>query len=175
MVLHPGGCGRVGHRRNTIKVEDPTTTSGVLPHLTTTQDHARPSPPPGPATHLPGHGGNGHGPTPPRPPADSGQRGSPRRPPRPPDPTRPRTAPERRNAAGTAADLGETAPTRGRPLSAQFDRDRRPIPVIFPKKGRKHAEFATSRRQAGKFSNSGLYACRVQAPKIMTVQEDING
>lgn len=23
MVLHPGGCGRVGHRRNIIKVEDP--------------------------------------------------------------------------------------------------------------------------------------------------------
>src|SRR5687767_54928 len=24
MVLHPGGCGRVGHRRTTIKVEAPT-------------------------------------------------------------------------------------------------------------------------------------------------------
>ena len=46
--------------------------------------------------------------------------------------------------AGTAAEPGETSPTRGLPLSAQFDGDRRPIPVIFPKKGRKHAEFATS-------------------------------
>jgi hypothetical protein len=34
MVLHPGGCGRVGHRRNTIQVEDPNHQVGVLPHLT---------------------------------------------------------------------------------------------------------------------------------------------
>jgi hypothetical protein len=33
MVLHPGGCGRVGHRRNTIQVEDPNHQVGVLPHL----------------------------------------------------------------------------------------------------------------------------------------------
>jgi hypothetical protein len=35
MVLHPGGCGRVGHRRNTIQVEDPNHQVGVLPHLNT--------------------------------------------------------------------------------------------------------------------------------------------
>jgi hypothetical protein len=36
MVLHPGGCGRVGHRRTTIKkVESPNQTPvGALPHLT---------------------------------------------------------------------------------------------------------------------------------------------
>ena len=34
MVLHPGGCGRVGHRRNTIQVEDPNHQVGVLPALT---------------------------------------------------------------------------------------------------------------------------------------------
>src|SRR3954462_5579280 len=34
MVLHPGGCGRVGHRRNTIHGRGPPTTLGVLPHLT---------------------------------------------------------------------------------------------------------------------------------------------
>ena len=35
MVLHPGGCGRVGHRRNTIRSRPPNThVSGGLPHLT---------------------------------------------------------------------------------------------------------------------------------------------
>ena len=32
MVLHPTGCGRVGHRRTTIQVEGPPT-RGALPHL----------------------------------------------------------------------------------------------------------------------------------------------
>src|SRR4029453_966705 len=33
MVLHPGGCGRVGHRRTTIQVESPQPPrSGALPH-----------------------------------------------------------------------------------------------------------------------------------------------
>src|SRR3954464_7270891 len=40
MVLHPGGCGRVGHRRNTIQVEDPNHQVGVLPHLTTNYANA---------------------------------------------------------------------------------------------------------------------------------------
>ena len=35
MVLHPGGCGRVGHRRNIIKVESLQTHSGGSPTLTT--------------------------------------------------------------------------------------------------------------------------------------------
>src|SRR6478735_11286596 len=34
MVLHPGGCGRVGHRRNTINGRGPPPHVGVLPHLT---------------------------------------------------------------------------------------------------------------------------------------------
>src|SRR3954471_24560576 len=53
MVLHPGGCGRVGHRRNTIHGRGPPTTLGVLPHLT-----PRPPAPP-------------HYPPPPRNPASS--------------------------------------------------------------------------------------------------------
>ena len=37
MVLHPGGCGRVGHRRNIINGRGPPTTRlGVLPHLNRT-------------------------------------------------------------------------------------------------------------------------------------------
>ena len=55
MVLHPGGCGRVGHRRNTIQVEDPQPRLGVLPHLTpTTQNgtakHVEVLPPKAPNT-----------------------------------------------------------------------------------------------------------------------------
>ena len=38
MVLHPGGCGRVGHRRNIItRSRAPTTQVGALPHLTALQ------------------------------------------------------------------------------------------------------------------------------------------
>ena len=33
MVLHPGGCGRVGHRRTTIKRKAPPTTAGPHPKI----------------------------------------------------------------------------------------------------------------------------------------------
>ena len=44
MVLHPGGCGRVGHRRNTIKWSRPPNTHvlGGLPHLNHPPQHRPP-------------------------------------------------------------------------------------------------------------------------------------
>ena len=45
MVLHPPGCGRVGHRRTTPHAEGPTTTVGPSPHLRRPPQHAGPRAP----------------------------------------------------------------------------------------------------------------------------------
>ena len=45
MVLHPGGCGRVGHRRNIIKVEDPQPPVGGPPAFNPQTKTPAPAPP----------------------------------------------------------------------------------------------------------------------------------
>ncbi len=52
MVLHPGGCGRVGHRRTTINVQAPTHMSGPEPFKPPPPPHP-PTPPPTRATAPP--------------------------------------------------------------------------------------------------------------------------
>ncbi len=56
MVLHPGGCGRVGHRRNIIHGQAPTHTCRGLTHLKPTPNHnalAHPTPIPPTLWHYP--------------------------------------------------------------------------------------------------------------------------
>jgi hypothetical protein len=119
MVLHPGGCGRVGHRRTYIRSRAFNHQVGGSPPLT------------------------------------------PKHPPAP-------TPQGRRRPAGRRTD-------GARPLRAESDVKSRRNPEIFPKKRENTRNLPPRRRQAGKFSKSGLYACRVQASEIRTVQEDING
>lgn len=120
MVLHPGGCGRVGHRRTTIRSRASNHQVGGSPTLTPhTTAPAR----------APVHTAAGHQPPRQLPPA-IGRR---------------KSGQGRSEHCGTGGSVLPIPADGGR---ASADGEIRPpkpsFPVIFPEKDRKHAEFATS-------------------------------
>ena len=155
--------GRVWESRSppdTINGRGPDHKVGALPHLTAyppSQTEPRPSRIPHRQTRALPHPGHGSGTRlgPPRRP-DPGSRRAPRRagvaaedPLRPartmgPSPRGAPGCPGGTAPAGTRRERRDLRDVRERPLVARFHPRKRPIPVIFPKKGRKHAEFAAS-------------------------------